>query len=51
MVANLPAGGTAGRAAAGARLLREATLGVAGLLGGSGAVERARAAVELAGAG
>ena len=33
------------------RLLRELALGVAGLLGGSGAVERTSAAVELAGAG
>ena len=34
-----------------ARLLRELALGVAGLLGGSSAVEGARLAVELAGAG
>ena len=34
-----------------ARLLCELALGVAGLLGGSGAVEGARLAVELAGAG
>jgi len=34
-----------------ARLLREASLGVAGLGGGGTAVERTRLAVELAGAG
>jgi len=34
-----------------AGLLGKATLGVAGLLGGSGTVERTRLAVELAGAG
>ena len=51
LIAGLPATVAAGRAAAGARLLRETTLGVTGLLGGSGAVERAGAAVELAGAG
>lgn len=46
--AGLPATVAARRLAG---LLDEATLGVAGLLGGGTAVERARLAVELAGAG
>jgi len=45
---SLPAAIAAGRLAG---LLGKATLGVAGLLGGSGTVERTRLAVELAGAG
>ena len=52
LTASLPAAIAARRLAGRlARLLRELALGVAGLLGGSGAVERARLAVELAGAG
>ena len=47
----LPATSTAGLTRRAASLLRELALGVAGLLGGSGAVEGACLAVETTGAG